>query len=191
MRRPVNYCSVSGCSTRTYGNGYCAKHYMRMRRNGTLATVKAENGARLAWVEDSALPWRGNECCIFPFPAGSHGYGDLTSPDGGKVLMHRYVCEQTHGLPPTPLHQAAHRCGEKLCGNPRHLRWATVSENAADKILHGRHVQGEAHGNAKLSRTDVLSIRKAKGPQGTIAEKYGIVQQTVSDIKRGRRWSWL
>ena len=190
MSRPVNYCKIDECNDRAFGNGYCAKHYMRLRRRGTLKTVKAANGARFSWVKNTALIWSSDDCCIFPFPAGSHGYGDITA-GGKKVLMHRYVCEKYNGPPPSPSHHAAHSCGSKLCGNPRHIRWATVVENAADKVIHGRHVRGEAHGLAKLSSHDVLAIRKADGRQHEIATDYGIAQQTVSDIKLGKRWSWL
>jgi hypothetical protein len=53
------------------------------------------------------------------------------------ALMSRLVCEETHGLPPTPKHDAAHKtrsgCLGKLCVNPWHIRWATRSENERDK----------------------------------------------------------
>lgn len=190
MSKPISYCSFDGCGKRAFGNGYCQKHYMRLRRKGTLETSKIENGARKAWADSVALCSTGDDCVIFPFPVGSHGYGEVIN-DGSHVLMHRYVCEKATGTPPTPSHQAAHNCGNRLCGNPRHLRWATVAENAADKIMHGRHIRGEKHGKAKLTNADVIAIRRMPGRQSDIAKNFAIVQQTVSDIKLGKRWSWL
>jgi hypothetical protein len=51
----------------------------------------------------------------------------------------RVMCKLAHGPAPTPKHHAAHSCGKghEACINPKHLRWATPRENAADAKLHG------------------------------------------------------
>lgn len=36
MARPITYCSVDGCGTRTKGNGLCNRHYMRNLRRGSV-----------------------------------------------------------------------------------------------------------------------------------------------------------
>lgn len=183
-------CSVEGCGDKHYGKGFCSKHYMRVRRKGTLQTTKAPNGARLNWIRETALLWESDDCLLLPFGAGSHGYGAARAY-GEAVLVHRYICEAAHGAPPTSLHDAAHSCGRKLCANKRHIRWATRQENEADKLLHGTRARGERHGHVKLTEAEVLAIRSARGRQADIADAFGIVQQTVSDIKTGRRWRWL
>lgn len=127
-----------------------------------------------------------DECQIMPFTVGTHGYVALTV-NRKSLLAHRYVCEAYHGS--SHLH-AAHSCGNKTCMNKRHIRWATRKENEADKLIHGRRQRGPDHPNAKLSTGDVAEIRTASGNQRAIAEQYGIAQQTVSDIKRGRRRAW-
>lgn len=49
----------------------------------------------------------------------------------------RYLCEEAHGPPPTPMHQAAHNtpngCVGQLCVNEAHIRWATPSENTLER----------------------------------------------------------
>lgn len=64
------------------------------------------------------------------------GYG-LIRIDGVMCRVHRLVCIRRHGPPPTDDLEAAHSCGNAGCVNPRHIRWATRFENAADKKLHG------------------------------------------------------
>jgi hypothetical protein len=149
--------------------------------------MKAANGARRDWL-DAAMLVDTDECQIVPFSVGTHGYVALTV-NRQSLLAHRYVCSIAHG--PANGRQAAHSCGNKKCANKKHLRWASRSENEADKLKHGTHNRGERHSLVKLSREEVFAIRAASGTQRDIANSFGVVQQTVSDIKLGRRWSWL
>lgn len=192
MSRPKSTlpCKVAGCEGKIYAHGFCNKHWARLHRNGTLEISKLPNGSRLKWVKENVAAWAKEECLIFPFPVASHGYGSIRV-NGCAVLVHRYVCELAHGKPPSVKHDAAHSCGTKPCVNRSHLRWATRKENEADKLLHGRTPCGTAHVHSKLTDKEVLQIRKSRAPQRQIAAKYGIVQQTVSDIKCRRRWAWL
>lgn len=43
------------------------------------------------------------------------------------------------------------------------------------------------HGVTKLSISDIIEIRKATGTQKEIGEKYGVLQNTISRIKSGKR----
>ena len=151
---------------------------------------RAPWGSIAPWLKTIALVWESDDCLFYPFAVGSHGYGQAII-NGKRVLAHRYVCSVVHGRPPSPNLDAAHSCGNKLCMNKRHLRWATRAENEADKLSHGKQARGEIHGQAKLTKDQVLAIRSAPGSQRKIAAKYKITQQTVSDIKLGRRWGWL
>ena len=129
-----------------------------------------------------------DECLPYPFSVGSHGYGQFS--DGSrKFLAHRYICTKFHG--PSRGRHAAHSCGDKLCVNPRHIRWASRSENEKDKRLHGRDNGGTRHGLAKLTENEVAAIRSASGLHKDIAAVYGIARQTVGDIKGRRRWAHL
>jgi hypothetical protein len=110
-------------------------------------------------------------------------------------MAHRVIFEMLHGSPPTSDHVAAHSCfnGAKGCVNPRHIRWATASENEQDKVASGTSNRGERHGMSKLSEDDVRAIRDLEGamPQTEIARTFGISKWTVGEIIRRERWGWL
>lgn len=144
---------------------------------------------------DVVMAYEGNECHIWPF-AKTAGYGRMTA-DGKMWIVPRRVCEQAHGPAPSPDHEAAHSCGNGRngCCTKGHLSWKTHAANQADKIEHGTSSRGECHGMNKLTMSEMLEVRSlAEGEalsQKQIASKFGITQQTVSDIKRGKSWAWL
>jgi len=111
------------------------------------------------------------------------------------VLAHRLVCQTVHGAPPFEGAEAAHHCGNRLCVNPQHIRWATAAENARDRIMHGTSGRNAANAAAKLSEDDARSIRReyALGlrSQEKIGERYGISQPAVSLIVRRINWASL
>lgn len=151
-------------------------------------------GAKKRWLDDVALVWADLDCLRFPFPLDPHGYGNFQDAGRRTVMAHIYVCEQTYG--PRPVHdmEAAHSCGQSDCVNPKHLRWATRLDNEADKLIHGTHNRGERQGRAKLTAESVVAIRDALengDVQRHIAERYSVSEQTISQIKHGRNWSWL
>lgn len=131
-------------------------------------------------------------CIPWPFAYFDTGYACF-NVDGKVVRAHRYVCRWTRGAPSSPKHDAAHSCGNRACVNPAHLRWATKKENEADKLAQGRPhgPRGTVHGMARLTPDEVRSIRAARGPQTAIAAKYGVCQQTISDITARRTWAHL
>ncbi len=88
---------------------------------------------------------------------------------------------------------ALHSCDNPPCCNPKHLRWGTAGENAADRDTRGRgnFVRGESHGEAKLSSKEVISIFHSPQKQSVLASEYGVSQALVSNIKRGKAWRHL
>ena len=185
-------CTIDGCMKKVHATGMCAMHYYRMKRTGKLtARPKAKNGAALAWIRGNASH-EGDDCLFWPFGKSANGYAQVRL-DGVDVVASRYMCLFTHGEPPTPDHEAAHRCGNGHlgCVNPRHLRWATRAENMEDMIAHGNSARGSANPASKLTAAEVLAIRDSDQPAHVLAARYKIKPGTVRDIASGRRWSWL
>lgn len=118
----------------------------------------------------------------------SNGYLRMSflDADGGRaksVSAHRMIASAFHGLPPTPKHQVAHHDGDRTNNLPNNLRWATSSENIADKKRHGTFLFGELSHRSKLTEAQVLLIRKI-GEEFSLGEIGEIFSMTKNNIRR-------
>ena len=134
-------------------------------------------------------------CIQWPFNRNQKGYGQFSN-SGRTKYAHRFVCETVHGSQPTPSHQVAHNCGNGHmgCVNPRHLRWATPSENANDKLAHGTMMFGERSARSKLTRESVEAIRtlKASGlTERELCREFGISRSQIGRVFRRECWARL
>ena len=199
MAAKFKACSVDNCK----GNAHytaggkkdlCGKHYQRLWKTGDPLGGDTEKGEPMRFILEVVMTYDGDECLKWPFAENGHGRGQLRV--GGENLQaHRYVCTLSNGEPPTPLHEAAHSCGngDKGCITKGHLSWKTRVENEADKLIHGTHNRGERHPLAKLSEDDARYILASKGiiSQKALANQFDINESTVRGIQRGRGWAWL
>jgi len=130
-------------------------------------------------------------CWLWIAGKSSRGYGVLGDGAGGSIQAHRASWEINFGPIPKGM-CVCHRCDVPACVRPSHLFLGTQSENVADMIAKGRRrggaPTGERNGSAKLTEAMVRDIREASGTQQAIAERYGVSQFTVSEIKRGKTW---
>lgn len=114
-------------------------HFFKSHQTVTLLDLQL--GAPVAGLKTinflyDALAARTDECILWPY-ALHRGYPSIDrNGEPGRIRGHRFLCEMAHGAAPSPKHQAAHLCATKACVNPRHLRWSTQYENAADRIIH-------------------------------------------------------
>ena len=190
-------CAIPECGKPPVNKrGWCSKHYQRWRKHGDPVAGKPEGadpGAGQAEIERAAKDASPEKCWLWPFGATGSGYGHTTYR-GKHVLAHRTVCELVHGEPPRGSH-AAHNCGNSLCVNPHHLRWATPRQNNADKLSHDTHNRGQRHNLAKLSEADVLEIRRlaAAGPinKTELAKRFGVTRTAIYAATKGINWKWL
>lgn len=195
---PYNKCSILECDGNAHHSklgrrGWCSRHYARWQRHGSPTSGGTPNGAPIAWLQDVALHHQSDECLDYKFGKIANGYGQVWI-GGKKVYAHRWICEQFHGEPPTPEHEAAHSCGVRGCVNGKHLRWATTSENHADKVIHGTDGRGERCATAKLTRAQVREIRRRISSGETyvsIADDFPVGERAIGAIGRRNRWGWL
>ena len=110
--------------------------------------------------------------------------------NGKKQNIHRIFYEKYKGPIPQGLH-VLHTCDTPACINPGHLWLGTHADNMQDKAEKKRSTYGEKCGTAKLTEYQVLEIRSMSGTQQEIADKYGVSQHNVSDIKNHRLWKHL
>lgn len=186
-------CAVDGCGKRREAREWCKLHYWRWKRHGDpRVTRKTPSGAPKKFMAKAAV-YRGQDCLIWPYLRLGRGYAAINQ-DGQPRYVHRLLCEQRNGPPPTPEHEVAHSCGRghEGCVNPNHLRWATVKENSADRIGHGTMVRGEDHFRTRLTATDVLDIRRraaAGEAHEAIALRFKMSKPGITKIVRRERWA--
>ena len=88
-----------------------------------------------------------------------------------------------------------HHCDNPPCVNPKHLFLGTNNDNMADKVKKGRIANniGEQNCNAKLTWEQVceIRVRYAKGgiTQTKLGDEFGVTNQNISDIIRGKLWN--
>lgn len=160
--------------------------------NGTRKKgVPRDYSRRREWLHGNR-DFDGASCLAYPFSRSTNGYSIITLTGSGQMSVHRYMCLMVHGEPPSDEHEVAHSCGNKNCVNPKHLRWATKAENAADRLLHGTHGRGEKNGMAKLSAEDVKEIIAKRGVETgrSLAKRFGVSAAQISNIQLGRQWSY-
>jgi hypothetical protein len=152
---------------------------------------RAKYGAPLEWIgahsscgSDECLPW--------PFCVTPKGYGQVRI--GGRLDgAHRVMCGLVYGPAPSGM-EVAHSCGNRACCNPRHLRYATSSENKQDKLLHGTHQGGERNPRSKLTAAAVRDIRTRRAcgeARSVLAAEYGVSPAAVRQIDIGRTWAGI
>lgn len=179
--------------------GFCNSHYKKLVRHGNprggRQSRRACDGEPTIWLL-AHVRHEGEDCLKWPFAHRGNGYGILSATDHRRgVSAHRYMCELAHGPAPTSNHLAAHSCGQghKGCVNPKHIRWATPAQNAADRIRHGTEQRGERNAISKLTAADVLFIRSAwpDQSQNQLAARFNVNQATVWRILHRKAWAWL
>lgn len=134
-----------------------------------------------------------DDCVLWPYSKTHNGYGQVWA--GGKLRRtSRLSCEMAHGGAPDG-HEAAHSCRNRHCFNPRHLRWATRSENASDQIKDGTEVRGQRHGMTKLTEDDVRMIRYQTLHRGTqqavFVKHFGMSAGAISMIVSRKNWGHI
>ena len=180
-------CSVKGCVRAVKATGLCGTHYQRNRRTGSTFSHRPISYSECQVTLIRLFQTETDECLPWPHGLTSSGYPQLS--DGGhNILGHRRMCEIANGPVPFPSAQSAHSCGSRRCMNKRHLRWATPAENTADQLLHGTRLRGEKVPGAKLTNIQAREVYNADGTQRDIADRYGVTQKVVSNIKNGRAY---
>jgi hypothetical protein len=154
-----------------------------------MGTAGRGKGKAIAFLK-AHVNYAGDDCLVWPMSRDDKGYGRLKH-FGEVYKAHRLMCELAHGKPPTPLHMAAHSCGNGPlgCVHPHHVSWKTAAENTADAIRHGKYGHGVGW-KGKLSKASVSEIR-ALGGRLTNLELgliYKVHPETIAKIRRGETW---
>jgi len=144
-----------------------------------------------------------DECWEWQASCRAKGYGQFYLR-GKPEKAHRVAWELTHGPIPNNL-CVLHQCDNPSCVNPDHLFLGTVLDNNRDMLEKDRHAKGakiakpgEKNGNSKLTRRQVLEIRRRwregereRGAQRRMAAEYGVTPTLIYMIIREKAWRHL
>jgi hypothetical protein len=109
--------------------------------------------------------------------------------NGKKKQKHIHAMVLDAFVGPSPYgNQACHKNGIRSDARLDNLRWDTIKNNHADKMGHGTHLFGEAHGNAKLTNSQAAEIKYSIESRAAIASRFGISASTVKKIRIGKAW---
>lgn len=188
------HCMIDGCLKNTHGARLCPMHAKRKRLYGDPLYVNPEvtpQGAAQEFFANAILQ-ETDECILWPFfVAPLTGYGEINRR-GRPRRVHREVCIEVKGNPPSRKHETAHSCNVRRCINKRHLRWATREQNQADRIIHGTSNRGTRQWTHKLTEEQVKEIKSLPhANSNSVGPQYGVAPRTVRDIWNGATWAWL
>lgn len=178
-------CSVAGCETQAKKRGCCERHYMRLRRNGTLTLKRRstlEDYATSFWLKVAITP-DPNKCWEWQRGLTTTGYGQVRY-ERHVMNAHRVAWILTHNEMPDGL--ILHSCDNRLCVNPRHLRVGTAQDNSDDRML-----RNPESSSRRLKIEQVRQIRADRLNGATIkslSDQYGVHMMTISFITNYRTW---
>ena len=132
-------------------------------------------------------------CWLWVAATDHNGYGVIGrgGHDGQMMSAHRvgFILFREPLSNGEPL---LHSCHNSLCVNPWHLRKGSQWENVHDMIESGRMPRGEDRGHAKITSLDAQEIRFLYGlghTQKELGKRFGLCQQTVSQIVTREKWT--
>lgn len=132
------------------------------------------------WVTEDGRVFRE----LTPITA-QHGY-HIIQNGKFKVRRHTLVCGAYHGAQPMG-HEVRHLDGDHSNDHASNLAWGTHAENMQDAVKHGTHYTG-----AKITKEIAAEIRARReaGESGkSLAIEFGLSEQTVCCIYKGRIWN--
>lgn len=122
-------CSVDGCERKVHGRGWCNKHYKRWSAHGdpaALLIARHEGDVqRRFWAKVDKTETCWNWCAAII----RNGYGSYLIAGNKTVLAHRFSYELSIGPIPDGM-EIDHRCHNRRCVNPDHLRTVSHKQNA-------------------------------------------------------------
>lgn len=135
--------------------------------------------------KDECWEWRGAKY--------QNGYGMVSLRRGKrKTFMPHRISWSFYNNQEIPAgHMICHKCDNRICVNPNHLYLGTGFDNNKDTVIRNRGNRkiGEQCSWSKLSEENVLAILKSDEKQKLLAERYGVDQSMICQIKSGKRWN--
>ena len=185
--RLIRLCGIGGCGRKHEARGWCKKHYLRWKSHGDPLKTK-RNMEPVTWeymLSCSAIDEE-TGCIEWQLHTNYYHYGQV-HVNGKHEQTHRVSYRLNVG----DIHDGVsvcHHCDNPPCINPDHLFLGTQKDNMRDAGNKGRMQRGEKHHNSKLTRKDVIAIRKNNGTHKQIGKIFCVSGSVISEIKSRKAW---
>lgn len=123
-------------------------------------------------------------------PNINHDGYERVNLKGKHRFVHVLVLEAFIGSAPEGM-QACHNNGIPDDNRLENLRWDTPKANVADRKAHGTYQYGSKNHHAKLTPEQVIDIYTSSERSIDLANKYGVKDCTIANIKSGTNWSHI
>jgi hypothetical protein len=133
-----------------------------------------------------------------------NGYGQFPIETCmGRMQQAHRVSYLLHYGPFDPTLFIRHKCHNRACVNPEHLRLGTHQDNMDDMVRADRQYRprGELHGRALLTHEDVIKIRKdhpvltermsKRAANRELGRLHGVSWQAIDRVVSRRNWSHI
>lgn len=140
IRRPVTYpstCIFDECARPYRSLGYCDMHYQQLRKHGRVFRLVQDTPRHARFATAIRVDSSG---CWF-FGAGKRNDYAYFTFEGCSIAAHRYAYEQVVGAIPDGM-LIDHKCRQKACVRPSHLRVATTKQNAENQSPRSGSITG-------------------------------------------------
>lgn len=132
------------------------------------------------------------KCWVWNGKPRFDGYGQMMMSSRCPMLSHRASWIISCGIPNRCV---LHKCDNRVCVNPDHLFLGTRPDNMTDKCKKGRQTRGEENGPSKLTKNQVIEIKKRHAVtrefHKIIAKDYGVSRGLIGNIIRGKNWKHI
>ncbi len=137
-----------------------------------------------------ALPVTMEGCKLWNKWIEKNGYGRI-NVERKKWSTHRLSYHLFKGPIPSDMF-VCHKCDNPKCVNPDHLWLGTSEDNMKDMVKKDRQMQHENHYRAKLSKMDVIEIRKQHANlMNELATRYQISRGNLVSIISKKSWKGI
>lgn len=119
-------CSIDGCEAPHKARDFCDKHYQKASYHGQIAPRPSSEERFWAKADKTETCWNWTG-----YVDPDLGYGH-TWYEGRQERVHRVAYKRSVG-PIPPRFMIDHRCHNRRCVNPDHLRLATMKQNQENR----------------------------------------------------------
>lgn len=135
-----------------------------------------------------------DDCWTWLATRHPRGYGFIWF-EGRNHYAHRISWLLENGPIPEGM-GVCHHCDNTFCVNPAHLFLGTQADNSRDAAKKGRLERGAGKTKTKLTRVDVLEIRRRyregrRRIQLDLAREFGLSESHIGKVVKRNSWAWL